>query len=90
MNVEAHLDQVFAEGAANVAKEMAGKVYEYTLDSMGYTVQKEDHGKKGKCRVLGVHYSKNLDCDVYHLLDIDTEQELHPCQFEVNLKEVAN
>ena len=88
MNVESHLDQVFAEGAASIAKEMAGQVYEYILDSMGYTVKKENHGKKGKCRVLGAHYSKNLDCNVYHLLDIDTNEEFHPCQFEVNLKEV--
>lgn len=89
MDVESHLDRVFAEGAANVAKEMAGKVYSYTLDSMGYTVKKEDHGKTGKCRVLGVHYSKQLDCNVYHLLDIESEKEFNPCQFEVNLKEVA-
>lgn len=89
-NVESHLDQVFAEGAAMKSKEMAGKVYEYILNSMGYTVKKEDHGKKGHCRFLGAHYSTSLDCDVYHLVDIFTGEEFNPCQFEVNLKEVAD
>lgn len=87
-NVESHLDQVFSEGAASLAKDMAGNVYSYTLDSMGYTVKQEDHGKTGRCRVLGIHYSKSLDCNVYHLLDIDTDVEFHPCQFEVRLEEV--
>ena len=89
MSIESHLDQVFAEGAAQVAKDMAGRVYNYRLECLGSMVKDEDHGKTGQCRVLGVHYSKGVDCNVYHLLDLATNQEFSVDQFEVNLKEVT-
>lgn len=86
-NIEAHLDRVFEQGAADLSKSIAGKTYKYKLDGMGYTVKREDHGKTGLCRVLYVSYSRSLDCDIYHLLDLETNQEFAVCQFEVKLED---
>lgn len=88
MSIDTHLDQVFKEGAESLSKLVTGKICRYRLDGMGYTVNPKDTGKTGTCRILGVYYSPNLDCNVYALFDLETEQELHPCEFEVRLEDM--
>lgn len=53
---------------------------------LGYTVSPKDTEKTGTCRILGVHYVKSLDCNVYDLVDLETKKEFHPSQFEIHLE----
>ena len=87
-SIEQHLDQVFEYGAKRWSEQIKGKTCSYRLDGMGYTVKKQDTGKTGTCQILGVHYNRQLDCNVYDLLDLETKKEFHPCEFEVWLKDL--
>lgn len=86
--MENHLDQVFMKGAARLSECIAGKKCNYRLDAMGYTVKSDKNGQTGTCEILGVTYSRNLDCDVYHLRDTATGEMLNICQFEVWLEDI--
>lgn len=88
-NIESHLDNVFKQGAENLSKRIVGKICEYRLDAFGYTVKEKDNGKTGTCQILGVWYSVKLDCNMYHLQDLETGKEFNVCQFEVWLKDIG-
>lgn len=87
-NIERHLDNVFTGSAARLSIMTKGKTSEYQLDAMGYTVKTADNGKTGTCKILGVYYSRELDCNMYQLQDIGTGEVLNVCEFEVWLKDI--
>lgn len=82
--VESHLDDTFKQYAESVAKEMAGKTYQYKLVPLGHMIDKAAV-KSGTCTVENVWYDKDQDCNVYRLIDCDTKVTFNVDQFEVEL-----
>ena len=88
-SVEAHLDNVFQDGARQKEKDMKAKTFQYKLNGRGYTVENGERGS-GRCIVESVRYDKSLDCNVIRFKDIDTGKTRSVCQFEVTIKEETN
>lgn len=82
--MEAHVDQVLSEGAADLSTEMEGQEFDYSFIPLGYMIERETE-QSGVCRCLGVSYNKQLDCNVYHMLDLETEHEFRIDEFEIEL-----
>jgi len=84
--IEAHLNNVFAEGAKRQAEYYKGKVWSYNIDD---SLILHSNGLKasGKCIVLDVSYSRVEDCNIYSIRDINTNEEYTVNEFIIKLKE---
>ena len=86
MNIETHLDNLFASGARDRLANSKNKVYEYTLLSEDFS-KKE---KSGKAVMEYCYYSRSIDCDVLTIRDIDTNESITANTFRINLKEIKD
>ena len=72
------------EEAKAKEKFMKCKTYAYKLYKGGLL---NILSRKGKCKVLERHYEKEFDCDVLHVIDIDTNETFYTNQYAIKLKE---
>lgn len=84
-SIETFLDNLFTNHAEEVRRSMKGKTYEYKLLSDDYFKVV----KTGKCHILGYSYSKQLDCNVYTVQDVETGETIRAHQFKLEVKEVS-
>ena len=83
-DIEAHLDNVFAEGAKNIENQVKGKVYKYFIDN-SFTML-DAVNLKGICKIDSVQYDKSMDCNVYTITDLTTGQKHKADQLSIDLK----
>lgn len=85
-SVESHLDRTFEEAARRLEEEMMDNEYNYLLEPTGHMVDFSRAGESGRCRCFGVEYNRTLDCNIFRMLDLDTEHEFIVDEFEIKLE----
>lgn len=85
MDLETHLNNVFTKGARDIYNRLAGKTWTYAIDD-SFDLNSKGIKAKGKCIVNSVTYDSDLDCNIYSITDIDTNQNYVVNQFAIDLQ----
>ena len=73
------------EEAKAKEKFMKGKTYAYKLYKGGLL---NILVRQGKCRVLERKYIEDFKCDVFRVIDLDTNERFYTNQYAIKLSEV--